>query len=113
MSSKVGLILSMIFVAIFFVFGADLICLQSAFSALDAKANNISYAISRNGVIDDPFIDYIEETYHVSFYCEENSAPTFGDVVTYVITSTYRPLIIAKEPITISVKRMTVVGFYG
>ena len=38
MSYKVGLILSMIFVAMFFLFGADLITVQSVYSMLDAKA---------------------------------------------------------------------------
>ena len=113
MSYKIGLILSTVFVAIFFLFGADLIALQSAFSALDAKASNISYLISRNGVIDDSFIHYVENNYHVTFTCNKNLAPTFGETITYVISSPYQPLILAKNPITISVKRMTVVGFYG
>ena len=42
MSYKIGLILSMMFVALFFLFGADLITLESVYSGLDAKANNIS-----------------------------------------------------------------------
>ena len=42
MSYKVGLILSMVFVALFFLFGADLITLESVYSTLDAKANNIA-----------------------------------------------------------------------
>lgn len=113
MSYKIGLILSMIFVAIFFLFGADLISLQSAWSALDAKANNISYLISRNGVIDDDFISYIETTFHVDFDCEKNLSPTFGEQITYVISTTYTPLIISHEEMIIKVQRMTIVGFYG
>ena len=113
MSYKIGLLLSMIFVALFFVFGADLISLQSAFSTLDAKANNITYIISRNGVIDQNFIDYIETTFKVDFNCEINLAPTFGEKITYEISSKYSPLVISKEEITIVVKRMTIVGFYG
>lgn len=113
MSYKIGLLLSMIFVALFFLFGADLISLQSAFSALDAKANNISYLISRNGVIDDAFISYIEQTFSVDFICEKNLTPTFGEQITYVISTTYSPLVISKEEMVIKVQRMTVVGFYG
>ena len=113
MSYKIGLMLSMIFVALFFLFGADLISLQSAFSTLDAKANNISYIISRNGIIDQAFIDYIEYTFKVDFNCEINLTPTFGEKITYEISSNYSPLVISKEEITIVVKRMTIVGFYG
>ena len=56
MSYKIGLILSMVFVAMFFLFGADLISIQSVYSSLDSKANNISYLISRSGVIDEELI---------------------------------------------------------
>lgn len=113
MSYKIGLLLSMVFVALFFLFGADLISLQSAFSVLDSKANNISYIISRNGVIDTDFIYYIETTFHVEFECETNTAPTFGEKVIYQISTTYSPLVISKEEMVITVRRMTIIGFYG
>ena len=113
MSYKVGLILSMIFVALFFLFGADLITLESTFSTLDAKANNISYIISRTGVIDDDFIDYIETTFSVDFDCPKNQNPTFGEKITYQISTSYHPLVISKQEMTIAIKRMTIVGFYG
>lgn len=113
MSYKIGLILSMIFVALFFLFGADLIGLQSAYSALDAKANNISYLISRTGVINELFINSVESTFNVTFLCDLNPAPEFGEKITYTIASTYRPLIIDKKEMGIAVTRMTIVGFYG
>ena len=113
MSYKIGLLLSMIFVALFFLFGADLISIQSVYSSLDAKANNISYLISRNGVIDDNFINYIETTFLVDFDCQENLSPTFGEQITYVISVTYSPLVISQEDMVIKIQRMTVVGFYG
>lgn len=113
MSYKIGLILSMIFVALFFLFGADLITLESTFSVLDAKANNISYIISRNGVIDDEFKNYIESTFLVDFECPENLSPTFGEKIIYQISTSYHPLVISKQEMTISIKRMTIVGFYG
>ena len=113
MSYKIGLLLSMIFVALFFLFGADLISLQSAYSMLDAKANNISYIISRNGAIDYNFIEYIETTFNVDFVCDINLAPEFGEKITYEITTVYSPLVISKEDMVITIKRMTIVGFYG
>ena len=113
MSYKIGLLLSMVFVALFFLFGADLISLQSAFSSLDAKANNISYIISRNGVIDDDFITYISETFNVTFNCQKNPSPTFGEKIIYEISTTYKPLVISQEEMVISINRMTIIGFYG
>ena len=113
MSYKVGLILSMVFVALFFLFGADLITLESVYSTLDAKANNISYIISRNGVINTDFKYYIETTFSVEFDCPNNTSPTFGEQIIYTISTTYRPLVISKTEMTIKIKRMTIIGFYG
>lgn len=113
MSYKIGLILSMIFVALFFIFGADLLTLESVYSSLDSKASNISYLISRNGTIDDDFINYVETTFLVDFDCPKNPSPTFGEKIVYQISTTYHPLVISKQEMTISIKRMTIVGFYG
>jgi len=113
MSYKIGLLLSMIFVALFFLFGADLISLQSAYSLLDSKANNISYIISRNGVVDDDFINYVETTFLVTFECEKNESPTFGEKIIFQISTQYQPMVISNEEMTLAIKRMTIVGFYG
>ena len=113
MSYKIGLLLSMVFVAMYFLFGADLISIQSVFSSLDAKSNNISYLISRTGIIDDNFKNRIETMYNVTFNCEENLSPTFGEEIIYSISTTYQPMIISKGEMIISISRMTVVGFYG
>ena len=113
MSYKLGLVLSMVFVALFFLFGADLITLESVYSSLDAKANNISYLISINGVIDDDFINYVENKFLVAFDCPKNNYPTFGDKVVYKISSSYRPLVISKNEMNVTIQRMTIIGFYG
>lgn len=113
MSYKVGLILSMIFVAMFFLFGADLITLEAVYSSLDAKANNISYIISRSGTIDDDFVSYIENTFAVTFDCPKEETPEFGEKIIYKISTNYRPLVISEEEMTISIERMTIIGFYG
>ena len=113
MSYKIGLLLSMIFVALFFLFGADLISLQSAYSSLDSKANNISYLISRNGVIDNDFINYVETTFYVDFECDKHLNPTFGEKIIYTIKTQYTPLVISDDDMTLSITRMTIVGFYG
>ena len=113
MSYKIGLLLSMVFVALFFLFSADLISIQSVYSTLDAKSSNISYLISRNGIIDQDFIDYIEYNYAVAFDCPINLAPTFGEEITYSISTEYQPMVIDKSTMTITIYRMTVVGFYG
>jgi len=113
MSHKVGLILSMVFVSLCFLFGADLLSLQSVYSTLDAKANNISYLISKTGIIDKNFIRNVQRTYSVDFACPLNQSPYFGEEITFVISTTYQPLVITKKEMTISISRVAVVGFYG
>lgn len=111
MSSKLGLILSMIFVTIFFAFGLDLIALQFIYSDLDAKSSAISYKISTYGTINESLKNKIESDYNVKFKCTNNCSPLFGDVVTYIISKNYRPIIIKSEAITISIKREAVIGY--
>lgn len=111
MSSKLGLVLSMIFVTMFFAFGLDLICIQFIYNDLDAKSVAISYKISQYGAINETLKQYIEETFKVEFDCTSNCAPMFGDTVTYVISKEYKPMIIDKDTMTISVERNAVIGY--
>ena len=111
MSSKLGLILSMIFVTLFFAFGLDLITIQFIYNDLDAKSVAISYKISEYGTIDNTIKQNIEKTFKVDFTCVSNCSPMFGDVVTYVISKEYKPIIIDKNTMTISVERNAVIGY--
>lgn len=111
MSSKLGLVLSMLFVSIFFAFGIDLIAVQVIYSDLDAKSVAISYKISKYGTVNEEVKNNIEQTYGVTFRCVENCSPLFGDTVTYVISKDYKPVIIKNELMTISIKRNAVIGY--
>ena len=112
MSYKISFILSMVFVAVFFMFSGDMISLQFIYSDLDAKSVTISYLISEHGSIDEGLISYIEDKYKVDFVSADNYSPLFGDEVTYVIAKTYKPLMMSKEVMTVSVQRTTVIGYY-
>ena len=112
MSYKVSFILSMVFVVMYFMFAGDMISLQFIYSDLDAKSVTISYLISENGTIDDNFIHYVEEKYEIDFVSIDNENPLFGDEVTYVIAKIYKPLMMSKEVMTVSIKRTTVIGYY-
>lgn len=111
MSSKLGLVLSMIFVVMFVAMGIDLISIQFIYNDLDAKSVAISYQISEYGTINDEIRRNIETTYKVSFTCTNNCSPMFGDVVTYVISTNYQPVIIDKNTMTISLQRNAVIGY--
>lgn len=102
----------MVFVVMYFLFAGDMISLQFIYSDLDAKSVTISYLISENGNIDDNFINYIESKYKVDFVYADNYNPVFGDEVTYIIAETYKPLMMSKDEMTVSVKRTTVIGYF-
>lgn len=113
MSYKIGLILSMIFVALFFAFGIDLITVQFVFSNLDAQSVAISYRISQHGTIDENLINEIENKYQVDFECLSYCHPQFGDILDYKISRQIKPIIISKEPMTIAIKRSAIIGYYS
>ena len=102
----------MVFVTMFFLFSGDMISLQFIYSDLDAKSVTISYLISEHGSLDQSFIESIENKYNVDFVSADNYTPLFGDEVTYVIAKTYKPLMMSKETMTVSVQRTTVIGYY-
>lgn len=111
MSYKVGFILSMIFVVMFFLLGSDLVCVQFIYSELDAKSIAISQLIAKHGSLDDDFIEQVENRYDIDFVTADNYAPLFGEEVTYVIAKEYNPVIISDETMTISIERTTVIGY--
>lgn len=113
MSSKFGLILSMLFIALFFSMGIDMISVQIIYSDLDAKSAAISYRISEYGTIDNALISSIQADFSVKFECKSKCQPVFGDTVIYVISRDYRPLIIKSNQLTVSVERAAVIGYYN
>ncbi len=112
MSYKISLILSMIFVAMFFLLGIDFIGLQFAYTELDQKAITISYLIAQNGNLLPSFINRIEITYDVEFICNTNCTPAFGDVVEFTLIDEFNPIVISNDTIDVSIKRTSIIGYY-
>lgn len=113
MSYKISLLLSSIFIVLFFAFGVDLLTIQFVYTDLDAKSTSISYLISKRGTIDEDFITYIENDYHLDFTYLGEPNIAFGDVVTYTLTKTIDTIVVSKQPMEISVKRQAIIGYFG
>lgn len=113
MSYKLGLLLSMVITVAFFLLGGDMICLSSAYSDLDATSITIGYVIAKSGKTDERFLKAIEDTYNVSFVSISPKNPAHGDVVDFVISRYYSPLILSDNLINLKASRTTVVGYYG
>jgi len=113
MSSKLGLILSMIFVSLFFLLGIDLISIQFIYSDLDSKGITIGYRISKEGRVDSSFISSLSKMYNVTIENISPSSVKFGDVVEYVLYQEYKPIIVSNDVMKLRVKRSAVIGYYG
>ena len=112
MSSKLGLILSMVFVALFFAFAGDMVSLQFAYTNLDAISVTIGQLIGEEKTINQAFIDKVENKYDIEFFILNEDEPIFGDVVDYIIAQDYQPMVISKESIHLSIKRSSIIGYY-
>lgn len=112
MASKMGLILSFIFVSMFIALGVDLMLIQYQYSSLDSIAVNIGYLISKNGGVSDSLIYDIEQHYELNFTCTSNCSNTIGELLTFEIVRKYKPLIISDKPIYLKVSRATMIGYY-
>ena len=113
MSYKLGLILSMVITVMFFLLGGDMICLSSAYSDLDATSITVGYMIAKAARTDSEFISTLEDKYHIHFLTISPSNPVYGDVVDFVISRDYDPLILSNNLITLKASRSTVIGYYG
>ena len=113
MSYKVGLILSTVFIALFFCFGIDLLTIQFTYSDLEAKSTSISYQISKHGSLDSTFVETLMQRYKIQFVCNSNCSPLFGDVVNYTISKQIETIVISEGPMTISLNREAIIGYFG
>ena len=112
MSSKIGLLISLVFFTMFFLLSIDIICIQFYMSDLDSKSTIISYEISRLSKIDNDSIKNLEDKYQVSILNISNRTPNFGDVVSFTIEKDYRPIIVSNDEMEIKIERSTVIGYY-
>lgn len=113
MASKIGTILSMIFVLLLFLFASDFMCLQYLYSDLDSKALSVSYQIAQNQIIDSAFIKNIEKTYNVIFTYSGPSNPSYGEIVDFKISKSFKPIILSTSEMMVNVNRTAVIGYYG
>lgn len=113
MSSKLGTIFSLMFVVMVFLFGLDLLCLQFSYSTLDSKGVSIAYYIAKTSRIDEEYLSYLANKYEVEIKVEDGQSTNYGDVVEFVLYDEFDPFIIARENIPLSIRRTTVIGYYG
>ena len=112
MSSKLGLLISLVFFTMFFLLAIDIMCIQYHYSDLDCQSVVIGYELSHLESFNDENILEIEEKHHVIIVDISNKNPEFGDVIDYTILREYKPIIVSNDVMDIKIKRSVVIGYY-
>ncbi|MFA5480824.1 MAG: hypothetical protein WC282_00330 [Bacilli bacterium] len=113
MASKLGLILSFLFVINVFILFGDLINIQIIYANLDAVSMTAGQLIVVNGGITHEVADYVAEYANGEIKCRNNCTPRFGDTYIYDVTTSYEAIIISDEPLIITITRSVVIGYYN
>ncbi|MEG0978149.1 MAG: hypothetical protein RSA91_05295 [Bacilli bacterium] len=115
MGSKLGLILSLGFLLVTYLFGLDIILLHITYSNVEAVASSASTYFSRNGGI--TCLEYVK-----TYVAKElggkgtvvlvDQSSKVGELFTFKVDYLYSPIVMNKTTIKISVKRSSYIGQY-
>lgn len=113
MASKVGFILSLLFVIELFVLAGDVFTAQIIYTNLDAISVTAGEIISSKGEISNELKTYVREQTGGEISAVSNEAPMFGSVYTFKITKEFSPMNRFTSKTEIAVVRSVVIGYYN
>lgn len=113
MGYKLGLIISMLFLAQLFVFTGDLISIQVIYTNLDAVSVVAGNLISSRGGLDDYIVNLVYEQSGGYIEALSDETPMFGTVYEYKISRDFTPWVMSNNPVEITVVRSVVIGYYA
>ncbi len=112
MGSKIGFILSLLFVVQLFAIGGDMMSIQFIYTNLDALSITVGNIISKSGGINDEVINLVKEE-NASIEPIGDVSPLIGSVYKYKIFKDYDALIIDNKTMEIAVCRSVIIGYYS
>ena len=112
MSSKIGLLLSLVIFTMFFLLSVDVMAIQYHYSDLDSQSVTIGFEIAHLETLNDENIEVLEEKHHVIITNISNKTPDYGEVIYYTILREYKPIIVSKEVMELKIERSSVRGYY-
>lgn len=112
MSYKLGFILTLVFVVQIIILGGDIFALQLVYGHLDAIGQTTSFRIAQAGRIDQATTTWLTE-HNIAITCLKNCSPRFGDTLEFRLETSYDAMIISDSPLSVSVTRMAVIGYYN
>lgn len=113
MGSKVGFILSLLFVIQLFVITTDIMSIQFIYTNLDAVSVTVGQMISKSGKISDEVVNLVYELTGGNIEEIGENSSLIGSAFRYRIFKNYDALIIDNKQMTIAVSRSVVIGYYS
>ncbi len=111
MASKLGLMLSSVFIVFVLLTVGDLMCVSTIRSGLDSLAVTVGYRLAKDGYYSSDAANLISK-YGATFTAITKSAPRVGDTYEFALSKEYTPLFMSKNTMVITVTHATIVGFY-
>lgn len=112
MGSKIGFILSLLFVAQLFSIVGDMMSVQFIYTNLDALSITVGTLISKSGKITDYVVELVKENNATIEQIGGNNG-LIGTIYKYKIAQSYKPIIIKQDYMEIAVTRSVVIGYYS
>ena len=113
MGSKLGFILSLLFLVQLFAMVGDLMSIQFIYTNLDAVSLTAGYLISTKGQITDDVIELVKNEANATIEQIGDSPALLGSTFEYRISKPYNAMIINQKAIEIAVVRSVVIGYYN
>ncbi len=113
MGSKLGFILSLLFLVQLFALVGDIVSIQFVYNNLDAVSVTAGYLISRRGGITSEVKSLVEEQAGASIEPVGEYVVQVGGVFQYRIFKDYSPLIVSEKAMEVAITRSIIIGYYG
>jgi len=113
MGSKLGFILSLLFLVQLFAMVGDLMSIQFIYTNLDAVSVTAGYLISTKGQITNEVIELVKNEANATIEQIGDSPALLGSTFEYRISKPYDAMIIDQKAIEIAVVRSIVIGYYN
>lgn len=113
MGSKMGFILSLLFVAQLFVMATDFIAIQMIYTNLDAVSVSVGYIISKKGGITQEAVDLVYQEAGAQIEQIGDTPQMIGEVFQYRIFKEYKSFTLMNRPTEIAVVRSVLIGYYS
>lgn len=111
MGSKIGIILSLPFMFLAFLFGTDLIMVQLTYTSLDSISTVVSYRIGKTGELSGEIDRYVRNEIQARLMpVDATYSYIEGSVLPYYLEKEYKPIVLSNETLTIRIKRFAVVN---